>query len=114
MLYVPADLAVGKRWRTAFTLTPSNGSAWTTFWDFQVEALEEVQVLAGTFQAFKVVGNGEARYRNKTRLMSQTNWVDPVTMTPVRQHIKSRDAVDPNQVFFDDFFQLVSLKLVPR
>jgi hypothetical protein len=46
--------------------------------------------------------------------MSQTNWVDPVTMTPVRQHIKSRDAVDPNQVFFDDFFQLVSLKLVPR
>ena len=61
LLHVPTSIAVGKRWRTAFTNTTPRGVVHTNYWDFRVEVLEDVNVPAGVFRAFKVVGSGESQ-----------------------------------------------------
>ena len=84
VLFLPADIAVGKRWRTAYTNTTPGGELSTNFWDYRVVALEDIKVPAGSFRAFRVEGNGEARFPTKMHIMSATHWFDPVTMTGVR------------------------------
>ena len=84
VLVVPNDIAVGKRWRSAFTNTQPNGVVGTNYWDFRVEALEQITVPAGTFRAFKVVGSGETRTPRGQTLLAQTYWVDPATMQQIR------------------------------
>lgn len=92
IINVPADIAVGKRWRTAFTNTPPRGETTTNFWEQHVTALEDVTVPAGTFRAFRLEGNGESRGSLSLLFTSMTMWIDPATMHMVRQDILFRNA----------------------
>ena len=91
-LMAPADIAIGKRWRSAFTNTGRDGTASNNFWEARVVALEDVVVPAGTFKAYRVERQGEARPANGDAMtfLTATDWIDPRTMLVVRTDIKFR------------------------
>jgi hypothetical protein len=91
-LMVPAELAVGKRWQSAFINRMNPGSKGSTnYYEFRVVALEEVTVPAGTFKAFRIERSGEARPPGQPSVfMDGTMWIDPVTMMMVRNDLAYR------------------------
>ncbi len=112
VLVAPADLAVGKRWRTAFTNTPAKGDKSTNFYEVRVLAFEEITVPAGTFKAFKVEFVGQARRPHGADVsLSHMTWIDPTTMFAIRNDILHR--VD-GRITEQSSGQLVSMKRVPR
>jgi len=84
----PADLQVGKRWRSAFNNTRPGGPSARSYYEHRVTALEEIDVPAGRFKAFKVEAQGESELGERTRLLETVHWVDPATMTALRQDVK--------------------------
>ena len=116
ILKVPADIAVGKRWRTAFTNTGPDGVAVTFYYDFRVDALEEVRVPAGEFRAFRLVGNGESSTPNRQLALYSATWVDPTTMLPIRWDLRYERPTGPRvlRVTEDSSTQLVSLTRARR
>ena len=81
----PADIAVGKRWRSAFINTTPKGQVSSNYWDNHVVAFEEIQVPAGTYLAYKIERRGWAKFANGVSLrMTGTTWVDPRTMLWLR------------------------------
>ena len=60
LLVSPADLQVGKRWRSAFTNTRPGGPTARSFYEHRCTALEDIEVPAGRFKAFRVEAHGEA------------------------------------------------------
>lgn len=111
-LRAPAELARGKRWRTAFTNTRPDGVVENAFWDYHVIGLEDVTVPAGTFKAYKVAGEGLARYQDGATNLSELRWINPATMDALRGEVlfrTSRGAVVDYRIYL-----LVSAKRVPR
>ncbi len=88
LLSSPADLQVGKRWRSAFNNTLPDGQVARTFYEHRCTALEDMEVPAGRFKAFRVEARGEGVVQGNVRLLETVHWVDPATMTAVRQDIK--------------------------
>ena len=84
MASAPGDLAVGKRWRSAFVNTNPSGGKTSNFYDFKVVAFEEITVPAGRFMAYKVERSGEARSQDTYTVLTGTAWIDPTTMYAVR------------------------------
>ncbi|HEY0819738.1 MAG TPA: caspase family protein [Rhizobacter sp.] len=112
VMMVPSDLALGKRWRSAFTNTVEGGSPTTNFYDFRVVAYEEVTVPAGTFKAYRVERRGEARPSGAaSTFMGGTMWIDPSTMTMVRNDSEFIANSRPTE---RDSVRLVSAKRAPR
>jgi len=93
-LAAPADIAIGKRWRSAFKNTAPDGTVSDNFWEARVVALEDIVVPAGTFKAYRVERQGEARPLNGAAMtfLSGTDWIDPRTMIVVRTDIKFRQS----------------------
>lgn len=84
IVFIPSDLSVGKRWRTAFTNThPKHGTS-LNYWESRVVALEDVTVPAGTFRAYRIERVGQARRPNQLTDLQGTTWVDPATMLEVK------------------------------
>ena len=73
--FYPAELFVGKKWRSEFKQVRSNGVTFTFRYDLRVVAREEITVPAGTFNAFK----NEARGFNMQlgAALSRNIWVAP-------------------------------------
>ena len=111
LMLAPAELAIGKRWRSAFTNATPNGRTTVNFWEARVVALEEVTVPAGTFRAFRVERRGEAKGPRGTTVLSGTLWIDPATMRVIRNDLLFKAG---NRVVEHSSTQLVSLSLVPR
>jgi len=88
LLGSPADLQVGKRWRSAFTNTRPGGPGARSFYEHRCAALEDLEVPAGRFKAFRVEAQGESVLQDHVRLLETVHWVDPATMTVLRQDIK--------------------------
>jgi hypothetical protein len=111
-LTTPAELAVGKRWRSAFTNTAPDGTTSANYWDAKVMAFEEVVVPAGRFMAFRIERVGQAR--PSTGAMSNltaTYWVDPTTMLEVRtDRLHRREG----KITTYDSRQLVRVTRAPR
>ena len=85
ILFAPAQVQVGKRWRSAFTNYPPDGAASErNFYDHHVAALEDIELPAGKFRVFRIESRGEARRWNGATRMQSTHWVDPQTMWAVR------------------------------
>jgi hypothetical protein len=86
VLAVPADMFVGKRWKTAFETTRPDGRKNSSYWNYKVTALEDVTVPAGVFRSYKIEGIGYslAVDENKVAQMVNTLWIDPATMRAVR------------------------------
>ncbi len=55
---VPVEYAVGKRWRTRFTVTTPQGRPGSVEMEFKIVMREPITVPAGTFNAFRVEGHG--------------------------------------------------------
>jgi hypothetical protein len=88
ILMVPADLATGKRWRSAFRNIADSGPPSTNYYDFRVVGLETVTVPAGTFRAYRIERRGEARSSGESAtFLRGTMWVDPATMISVRNEL---------------------------
>ena len=111
VLAVPAELAVGKRWRSAYTNTNSKGETSQNYYEFKVVALEEVLVPAGRFIAFRIERTGEIRWPARFLVQSGTHWVDPATMLMVRLDSLNREG---GRITFYESEVLVSMKRVPR
>jgi hypothetical protein len=112
ILMAPADLALGKRWRSAFTNTQPGGLKLSNFYDFRVTAFEEVTVPAGTFNAFRVERHGLARAQNGPgSQISGTTWIDPITMFPIRNDMLFRTKGVITEQSSD---RLVRIKRAPR
>ncbi len=109
----PADLQLGKRWRSAFTNTRPGSPAARNFYEHRVVALEEVVVPAGSYKAFRIESNGESIWPHGAIRLHTMVWVDPATMTVVRQDTRHQSYVGTQ--FHQDFTDvLLWLKQVPR
>ena len=83
MLLVPADIALGKQWRSSFQNRISQFDA-RTYIDFKVVSLEDLGI-AGTVQkVFKVDMSGFATINGFTASFKGTAWIEPQTMRLVR------------------------------
>jgi hypothetical protein len=56
--FYPAELFIGKKWHTKFRQTRSNGTVYNFYYDMKVVAKERVTVPAGTFDAYRLEGEG--------------------------------------------------------
>ena len=111
LLGTPAELSVGRHWRSAFTNTRADGSKTSNYYDNRVTAFEDVTVPAGTFKAFKVERTGEARGSNTYVVLTGTAWIDPTTMITVRTDTLQRSG---GKIGLYDSEQLVSVTRAPR
>jgi hypothetical protein len=118
LLKAPADIALGKRWRTAYTNTRPDGEAVASYWDFRVVALEEIQVPAGSFRAFKIEGNGADKFIGRRTPLDgelasrQSFWIDPLTMIELRGEQELRDG--KGKITYHVYRELVSYERAPR
>lgn len=111
ILQVPADIFVGKKWRSAFTNTAKNGYKSQNFWDFRVTGIENVTVPAGRFLAFRLERTGAAVGPSGRTTMTGTIWIDPKTM----QHVKSElTFFSRGRRAVDETIQLVSSHYAQR
>ena len=83
VLGVPSDLAVGKKWRSAFRNTRPDGVVESNFWDSKVVGMEEVPFKSGKVKAFKVEKKGLALFPGGETQLSGTDWIDPGTMVAI-------------------------------
>ncbi|MCR5885537.1 caspase family protein [Rhizobacter sp. J219] len=112
ILMVPSDLALGKRWRSAFTNTVEGQPPATNFYEFRVAAFEEVTVPAGTFKAYRIERRGESSLPGvATTFMGGTMWIEPTTMTLVRNDISMTQNSRPTD---RESLRLVAVRRVPR
>jgi len=112
LLNAPSDLAVGKRWRSAFINTHTDGMKTANFYDFRVQALEDITVPAGRFKAYRVERNGQAEHSNgRLKVMTGAIWIDPATMVVVQSESQHRVR---GKLVEHQSDRLVELKRVPR
>jgi hypothetical protein len=113
LVMAPADLQVGKRWRSAFTNTLPSGTQGRNFYDHRCAALEELEVPAGRFKAFRIESQGESVQPTQTLELSVVLWVDPATMMELRQDVKLRSK-ERNALIEHSSDVLLWRKQVPR
>jgi hypothetical protein len=56
--FYPAELVVGKRWRTEFKQFRASGMVYRFRYDLRVVARERITVPAGTFEAYRIEADG--------------------------------------------------------
>lgn len=114
VLLAPSELQVGKRWRSAFTNVREPGHpAARNFYEHRVVALEDVQVPAGRFKAYRIEAQGESIGPSHAARLSNTVWIDPATMTSVRSDLR-HTSYNGATLTAHTSDVLVSRHLVPR
>ena len=113
VLQTPADLHVGKRWRSsAWGRVRPNDPPFLQHMDFRTVELRPLETPAGRFMAFKVVAEGDRIFPNQPLKMRTEYWVDAATMWIVLEYLLARD---PRGVtVWDSLNTLVGLKRAPR
>ena len=113
ILGAPADIQIGKRWRSAFT-NERDGHVSQVFYEHRVAALEEIDVPAGRFTAFRIEATGESTtVGGGGRRLVSTLWLAPATMLPLRVDTRQR-SLDSDKLLVSFDVLLVSRQLVPR
>jgi uncharacterized caspase-like protein len=113
ILFTPADLRLGKRWRSAFRNTQLDGFVTKNFYDHRVEALEDVTVPAGRFKAYRVASTGQAIRPNGGTDLQVTHWIDPATMWTVRT-VAKRTTMHKGWLEFHATDEVVEFRRAPR
>ncbi len=87
--FIP-EYSVGKKWTTRYKIMQPNGIHDSEF-EFRVVARENVTVPAGTFDAFRVEGNGYGRgpYSGNT-ILKNNYWIAPGIRRPVISESNNR------------------------
>ncbi len=111
ILLAPADMAVGKRWRSAFTNLRPGGLVETNFWGYRVTGYDTITVPAGTFKSYLLVGRGEATSPGGFTTLESRSWVDPATLQFLRHEIIFRNR--KGSIVTYEAFELVSFKRQP-
>ncbi|MEJ8852081.1 caspase family protein [Variovorax rhizosphaerae] len=83
----PADIGVGRKWRSAYKNTDDRGVITHHFWDAHVVRMEEITVPAGRFTAYRVEGKGYLTNASGARTGGGTWWVDPKTMYSIKTEL---------------------------
>lgn len=73
--FYPAELYVGKKWRTVFKQSRLNGIVYTYRYDMKVVGRETIAVPAGTFDTFKIEARGFNMQLNAR--LERNIWVAP-------------------------------------
>jgi hypothetical protein len=115
VLQVPADLQVGKRWRSAFVNDNPGGNVTRNLFEQRVVALETLSLPSGDLKVFHVVARGESRLLNGApgRLLAFDSWIDPSTMWVVKHHIRQSNPMS-GEVIEEIRETMVSMRRVPR
>ena len=87
-LRTPADMQLGKRWKTAYQNTHPNGVVENSFYNCSVVGYDDVSVPEGKFKAFFVVCHGEARSSTYVSQNEVRTWFDPATLRVVSSEWK--------------------------
>lgn len=90
VMVAPADIAIGKKWRSAYQQTLEGGAKGTSYWDNKVTAIEEVRALGRAVLAYRVERSGQAQFSRGLSMLKGTLWIDPTTMQVVRSEIETR------------------------
>ncbi|CAD5373266.1 CASPASE_P20 domain-containing protein [Rubrivivax sp. A210] len=88
LLLAPADIAVGKRWRSATRLPLDGGAPWQGAIEARAVALEDIAVPAGSYRAFRVEFRGELVRAASKLVLEETHWLDPATLHVLRQELR--------------------------
>jgi len=78
-----AEYALGKKWSTRYKITYPNGQTGEFEVDFRVVARERITVPAGTFDAFRVEGEGWGRGWFGSLSTKPKYWIAPGIRRPV-------------------------------
>jgi hypothetical protein len=73
--FYPAEIMIGKRWRTQFVQNRPGGVSYTFRYDLKVVAKERVTVPAGTFDTFKIEARGFNMERGAS--LQRNIWIAP-------------------------------------
>jgi len=88
--FIP-EYSVGKKWTTRFKVITPGGVTNETEYEFKVVAREQVVVPAGTFDAYRVEGQGWTSLAKGGSLnLQNTYWVSPAIRRPVVNEIKRK------------------------
>lgn len=79
--FTPAEFQVGKKWTAAFIKT-KNDLAASIYYDFQIVRREKIVVPAGSFDTFRIEGQGWNRTVGKH--LEMTLWLVPGLNFPVK------------------------------
>ena len=104
--FYPAELFVGKKWRTMFKQSRPGGLAYTFRYDLKVVSRETIVVPAGTFDTFKIEARGFNMQLNAR--LERNIWVAPGVSGDIAHEILVRlrnGAIEQN-----DRQELVSLR----
>jgi hypothetical protein len=74
--FLPLEFAVGKRWRTRFTVTIGGGVSDVEL-EFHIATREKVTVPAGTFDAFRIEARGHSYTPRGIMETAVTGWLAP-------------------------------------
>ena len=83
IVLVPADIALGKRWRSVFTNTIMGFNA-SVYVDFKTVAFEDLETPDAKLKVFKVDMDGWAIVNGASGNFFGTLWIEPRTMRLVR------------------------------
>ena len=104
--FYPAEMYVGKKWRTVFKQSRTGGTVYTFRYDMKVVGREKITVPAGTFDAFKIEARGFNMQLNAR--LERNIWVAPGVSGDIAHEIFVRlrnGAIEQN-----DRQELVSFK----
>ncbi len=92
--FIP-EYAIGKKWLTRYKITYRNGTTGEFALEFKVVAREKVTVPAGTFDAFRVEGEGWGRGQFGSISVKPKYWIAPGIRCPVareefRRHMSGK------------------------
>ena len=80
---IPLEYAVGQRWSNRFVTTLADGSRGLTEGRKLVAARERITVPAGTFDAFRIEGNGYSAGARGVLTINTVNWHVPELRVPI-------------------------------
>jgi hypothetical protein len=86
--FYPAELYVGKKWKTMFKQKRPNGTTYTFEYDVRVTGRETITVPAGTFDTFKIEARGFNLQLGAS--LSRNIWVAPGVAADIAHEIVVR------------------------
>ncbi len=85
---LPDGLQLGKRWRSAFTNRRGAGPVARAYYEHRVVALEDIEVPAGRYKAWRIDARGESVMPQQALKLEMCTWADPATMTMLRHDVR--------------------------
>jgi|JI8StandDraft_2_1071088.scaffolds.fasta_scaffold34084_2 hypothetical protein len=114
ILMVPAELSTGRRWRSAYSSAPLDGSVISrVVVDHRVEGLDDIETPAGRFRAWRIAMTGQSVRPTSASDLRATLWVDAVSLWPLRA-VRRFTARGRDWLEHSSTEEMVSMRRLPR